>query len=271
MGNLDYVRRQIQAAHKQLASESKKDSDASASAARAREQAAKTSSPATMKSRLREAERQEKAALDARKKRAALDKKIADLTRKLHDEEAKVAREQSRAFSDLQADIERRSRAAEDHTVRRLIREVEPSHETAEFDFFISHASPDKEEIARPLKEALEARRCTVWMDEAQIQIGDSLRRKIDEGLRRSRFGIVILSRSFLKGREWTERELSGLFVREEEAGEPRILPIWHDVTKAEVAGYSPVLADKAALKSADYTVDEMADLLGKRLGHPDE
>jgi hypothetical protein len=77
----------------------------------------------------------------------------------------------------------------------------------------------------------------------------------------------VILSRSFLAGREWTERELNGLFVREEAAGEPRILPIWHDVTKNEVAGYSPILADKAALKSADYTIAEMADLLVKRLG----
>ena len=77
----------------------------------------------------------------------------------------------------------------------------------------------------------------------------------------------MILSRSFLAGREWTERELNGLFVREEAAGEPRILPIWHDVTKNEVAGYSPILADKAALKSADYTIAEMADLLVKRLG----
>lgn len=38
-------------------------------------------------------------------------------------------------------------------------------------------------------------------------------------------------------------------------------------MTKTEVASYSPIIADKAALKSADYTIDEMADLLMERLG----
>lgn len=269
MGNADYIRRQIQAAQTELAKASTKDADASSKAARAREQAGKASSASTMKSRLSEAARQEKAALDARKKRAALDKKIADLTKKLHAEEAKVARDQAQALTDLQTEIERRSRDSEELVVGRFVRAAHTAPHSAEFDFFVSHASPDKEEIARPLKKALEARECEVWLDETQIQVGDSLRRKIDEGLRRSRFGIVVLSQAFLAGREWTERELDGLFVREEEAGEPRILPIWHNVSKAEVAKYSPILADKAALKSADYTVEEMADLLVKRLGRP--
>src|SRR5262249_3522295 len=65
---------------------------------------------------------------------------------------------------------------------------------TGHYDLFLSHASEDKDTIARPLYEALTSRGVTVWFDEAVLQLGDSLRRKIDEGLRVSRFGLVILS-----------------------------------------------------------------------------
>jgi len=36
-----------------------------------------------------------------------------------------------------------------------------------------------------------------VWFDEAVLELGDSFRRKIDEDLARSRYGIVILSPRF--------------------------------------------------------------------------
>ncbi|WP_224290945.1 toll/interleukin-1 receptor domain-containing protein [Streptomyces olivaceus] len=62
------------------------------------------------------------------------------------------------------------------------------------WDVFISHASEDKEAVARPLRNALTKLGVTVWLDEAQMRIGHSLRRKIDEGIRASRFGIVVLS-----------------------------------------------------------------------------
>ncbi len=47
-------------------------------------------------------------------------------------------------------------------------------------DVFISHASEDKDEIVRPLANALIAEGLTVWYDEFSLKIGDSLRRKID-------------------------------------------------------------------------------------------
>jgi hypothetical protein len=37
------------------------------------------------------------------------------------------------------------------------------------------------------------------------------------------------------------------------------ILPIWHDVSAGDVAGYSPSLADKLALRTADTSVEEIA------------
>jgi TIR domain len=91
-----------------------------------------------------------------------------------------------------------------------------------QFDLFLSHASEDKEAIARPLYSALVAAGVSVWFDEAVLELGDSLRRKIDEGLARCRYGIVILSPRFL-AKQWPQRELDGLVARETATGEKAI------------------------------------------------
>ena len=62
------------------------------------------------------------------------------------------------------------------------------------YDVFISHASEDKEEVVRPLANALRKAGLKVWYDEFELHIGDSLRRKIDQGLEKIRFGIVVIS-----------------------------------------------------------------------------
>ncbi len=67
------------------------------------------------------------------------------------------------------------------------------------WDVFISHASEDKADVALPLRDALVALGVTVWLDKTELRIGDSLRRKIDEGIRSSRFGVVVLSKHFLR------------------------------------------------------------------------
>jgi TIR domain len=64
------------------------------------------------------------------------------------------------------------------------------------WDVFISHASEDKD-FVRPLAEVLQKSGLSVWYDEFALKVGDSLRRKIDEGLAKSRYGIVILSHAF--------------------------------------------------------------------------
>jgi hypothetical protein len=122
-----------------------------------------------------------------------------------------------------------------------------------ERDLFICHAGEDKDAIARPLAERLRDAGRKVWYDEFEIRLGDGLRSKIDEGLNISRFGVVILSQAFLAKKPWTERELDGLTTREVTEGAVKvILPIWHEVGHAEVAAYSPTLADRHAASTAD-------------------
>lgn len=126
------------------------------------------------------------------------------------------------------------------------------------FDVFVCHASEDKDTIVRPLAHALQERGLEVWYDEFELRIGDSLRRKIDAGIGRSRFGIVVLSRFFF-AKNWAQYELDGL-VTMAVSGKQVLLPIWHDVTKDEVVAHSPSLADKVALRTADYGIREIAD-----------
>lgn len=135
------------------------------------------------------------------------------------------------------------------------------------FDVFISHASEDKADVVRPLAETLKAGGLSVWYDEFELRIGDSLRPKIDRGLAGSRFGIVVLSQAFF-GRGWPEYELDGLVTRAV-SGEQILLPIWHNVTKREVIDYSPSLADRLARSTATHTVEDIAaeiiELVGAR------
>jgi hypothetical protein len=132
-----------------------------------------------------------------------------------------------------------------------------PEQDAREFDVFISHASEDKDEIVRPLAQALQSGGLEVWYDEFELRIGDSLRQKIDKGLANSRFGIVVLSQAFL-GKGWTNYELDGLVTRSV-TGEQILLPIWHKISKQEVMSYSPSLADKLARNTATHTVQEIA------------
>jgi len=124
-------------------------------------------------------------------------------------------------------------------------------------DVFISHASEDKDAVVRPYAHALKKAGLGVWYDEFELRIGDSLRRKIDTGLARSRFGIVVLSKAFF-AKGWTNYELDGLVTRAV-TGEQILLPICHEVSKTEVMEYSPSLADKLARNTSVNTVEEIA------------
>ena len=126
------------------------------------------------------------------------------------------------------------------------------------WDVFLSHASEDKEAVARPLAEALRDRGVSVWLDVLELRIGDSLRRRIDQGIRSSRFGIVVCSEAFF-AKGWPQYELDGLVTRTV-AGEQNLLPIWHGVSQQEVMAASPSLADEVALSTNTLSVGEISD-----------
>lgn len=134
------------------------------------------------------------------------------------------------------------------------------------WDVFISHATEDKDDFVRPLAKALGDSGLSVWFDEFSLKIGDSLRASVDFGLANSRYGVVVLSKSFF-AKHWPLQELNGLSARES-GGKTVILPIWHKINAAEVREQSPILADKLAVSSEegiDGVVQKIVDVLDEQ------
>jgi hypothetical protein len=90
-----------------------------------------------------------------------------------------------------------------------------------------------------------------VWYDEFVLQLGDSLRQKIDHGLISCDYGIVVLSPNFFAKR-WPQQELNGLFNRDLSDERRFLLPIWHNIDESEIRKYSPLLADRFAVRSSE-------------------
>ncbi|MFN8299387.1 MAG: toll/interleukin-1 receptor domain-containing protein [Chitinophagales bacterium] len=120
------------------------------------------------------------------------------------------------------------------------------------WDVFISHASEDKENFVKELADILKYHGVKVWYDGFTLKVGMSLVNSIDAGLKKSKFGIVVLSNHFIN-KKWTDYEKRSLVTREVN-GKQQILPIWHNITKDEVLEFSAFLADKVALDTSQDT-----------------
>lgn len=131
---------------------------------------------------------------------------------------------------------------------------------SVEYDVFISHATEDKESFVNELLEELKKRNVRVWVDVLNIKWGDPLRKSIDEGLKKSHFGIVVISKHFI-AKGWTQYELDGLFEKEMLGGKV-ILPVWHNITKKEVFNFSPTLAGRKAMTTDNMKPADIADEL---------
>src|SRR5215469_7390539 len=140
------------------------------------------------------------------------------------------------------------------------------NNQDLQWDIFLSYASEDGAEVVRPLVELLERRGCHVWFDETQLSLGDSLRRKINDGLAHSRFGVVVISDAFL-AKKWPQDEVNGLLARETD-GTKVVLPILHRITSARLASVAPLLADRIAV-STNKGLDSVADEILRVLGGP--
>lgn len=167
----------------------------------------------------------------------------------------------------------RQERAIELGTLRAKIRrsagvalDPQGDPDVDEHDAFICHAYEDKDLVARPLANRL-GQSYRVWYDEYSLTLGDSLRETIERGLARSRYGVVVLSPHFFR-KQWPKTELNALFARQNALGRKVILPVWVDLSQADVAREALLLADLMAAKwsdGLDQVVKEIAQILDIR------
>ena len=249
------------------AAATKRESDLIGKINRAQDAASRATSIASARSKLRELEQASKSLADTRKKQSDVSAKRAQKSKSLQDYQQRQTRADETARKKVENDQRKLMRDSAAHQRRMALQTrrqdsvipswMAQSEPSKNYDFFICHASEDKDDFVRELAEVLRAQGAIVWYDEFTVRIGNRLRREIDRGLVNSKFGIVVVSEHFF-AKEWPQRELDGLFSLDAQE-QSRILPIWYKVTKDEVARHSPTLADIVALNAGVQSVNEIA------------
>lgn len=93
-----------------------------------------------------------------------------------------------------------------------------------DYDVFISHASEDKDTIARPIFEACEKLGLKAFLDEAHIAWGQSFTTKINTALGSARTVLAIVSPASVS-KEWPVLEVNTALALEV-SGEKRVVPL---------------------------------------------
>lgn len=225
------------------------------------------SSQATINSKMRQVASYESDQAKKSKESAELSKKIAEKRKKrseaylkLQKEQQNEQKRQDRANKKLQASYESRIENIRQQLAVSFVK-TQQNRITSEeeYDVFVSHAWEDKENFVDDFVSELRKQGLMVWYDTEKLKWGDSMREKIDRGLSKSRYGVVILSPNYIaEHKYWTKAELNGLFQVETINGK-MILPIWHNLTKKQVVEYSPIIADRKAMTTANMTAEEIA------------
>lgn len=230
----------------------------------------KHSSQSTINNKMRQIASCESDKAKKSKESAELGKKIADKRKKhseaylkLQKEQQNEQKKQDRANQRLQASYESRIEEFQQQLAKTVvIPEPNDIASEEEYDVFVSHAWEDKEDFVDEFVSELRKQGLKVWYDTNKLKWGDPMREKIDKGLSKSRYGVVVLSPNYIaEHKYWTKAELNGLFQVETVNGKT-ILPIWHNLTKKQVVEYSPIIADRKALTTASMTPEEIASEL---------
>lgn len=137
------------------------------------------------------------------------------------------------------------------------LQKEDPRHEKYH-GIFLSHTGADKPFVRQLRLDLLEHGVPRAWVDEAEIDVGDSLTAKIEEGMKETRYiGVVLSAKSI--GAPWVRKELDIAINREVSSGEVVVLPLLYE--KCEIPAF---LQGKLY---ADFTsAEEYADGLAKLL-----
>lgn len=253
----------------------KKEADKTKKIGATQKSITKNTSASTLRTKNRQIEGYQKDVSKILTDKADINKKIADKRKKLSDATLKLqkiettqakslAKQQDKVFATYEKQIlDLTKQVTEQSAITTSSENIFNSDGAEDFDVFLSHAAEDKESFCDEFSNILqETYGLKVWYDSISIKWGDSIRAEIDKGLKKSKFGVVILSRNYIK-KYWTNYELEALFQIESNGGKI-ILPVWHDITKKEIQEFSPALAGKLAMNTGIMTPNEIAEKLNE-------
>jgi hypothetical protein len=136
---------------------------------------------------------------------------------------------------------------------------VDRSHEARqkrEPDLFLSHSSRDKA-VVRRLAEDLSFLQVDAWLDEWELQVGDSLYDVITTAMEKSGYVAVILGDNYADSR-WARDELKQALVRERRQQHGLVLPLIFGT--AEIPAF---LEDRVYLDFRNKYYEGLARLAG--------
>lgn len=131
-------------------------------------------------------------------------------------------------------------------------------------DFFICHASEDKDDFVEILARKMIEGNLTCFYDSYDLSPGDSITTKIQDGLKYCNFGLIIISKNFIN-KTFAKQELN-YFLKKQDSKNSKIIPIWYKVELEVVENEYPLLSDIYAIKHPESNIDEIVLMLKKKL-----
>jgi len=260
------LQKDIESLENQLSRALKDESDSIKKVNRASQSMSRTKSISTIRSKDKQVQRENDKAQRSKKKQAdllgkisrkniQLNKAISNLNKEREKQQERILKDQEKKIRESKL----QQKQAIDNIAASSQADTERGDEIKSYDVFISHSTEDKDGYVDELASALKKADIKIWYDSDAIGWGESIRQEIDKGLTHSKFGIVVLSPSFIK-KYWTNYEVDGILRREASKGIQTILPIWHNVTADQVLEYSSSLSGRQAMNTSIITIDEIVD-----------
>lgn len=127
------------------------------------------------------------------------------------------------------------------------------------YDVFISHSSKDMGKYIIPLCQALESYGIKYWLDAIEIEWGDNLINKINDGIIQSQYMLICFSENFLLS-NWTNPEFTSAYSIQNNDGRKRILPLILN-SKEKILEKIPLL-NSIVYKDMSLGFDGLSDYL---------
>ncbi|MGX4667805.1 TIR domain-containing protein [Cerasibacillus sp. JNUCC 74] len=266
---LKRLNREIQQLEQRKSRAVKEESNSLKKINRANDAIRRTKNSTTIRNKEREILRENEKVQKAKEKQSSLSSKITkkstELSKAMSDLNNARQREQNKLFEkqEKQLDEYKANQAQAVERIAQDVSNIQVNNQPKEYDVFISHSADDKDSFVDDLASALKEANISIWYDNDSIGWGKSIRQEIDKGLTHSKYGIVVISPTFIK-KYWTNYELNGILSKEGSSGTQMILPIWHNITADEVKKYSHSLSNLLALNTAFNPIDEIVENVKK-------
>ncbi|GAB2862991.1 hypothetical protein GCM10027277_34530 [Pseudoduganella ginsengisoli] len=120
------------------------------------------------------------------------------------------------------------------------------------YSVFLSHSSADKETVLKVI-ESFKRNNISYWVDHENIEYGDPIVAKIEDGLRKSKYIVVCLSEKFARS-GWCRAEYGAILHREFSGDTSRrVIPLSLDGCK-DSSAIPLLLSDKLRASFTDQT-----------------